>query len=243
MNATCSSRNFTFESGAQMNGRSASIQPVAVPSSTAILGSMREDSRRPTGPSKPRISRVTRANHSAEANVRAQFERGRALVEARRPVEIDLADQPAAEYVCDKVIDAYVRLEEANPGDPGQLSGISIHLIGVATGVILAVYGDAIQCDGTISTGHCFGYVGSTELTALVEADANSPITAIWIPLRELNAPMNHGPLSGCVLELRGGPTAALRVCYGAHILGVLYGNLLTAFLSCLRLRCFQPIQ
>jgi len=110
MSATCSSRYFTFESGAQMNKRGASLQPVAVPSSTAIVGSMRGNSRKTSGPSKPRTGRHAKANQPLEADVRALYERARALVKACRPIEIDLADQPAAEYVRDVEIAAYVRL-------------------------------------------------------------------------------------------------------------------------------------
>jgi len=139
-------------------------------------------------------------------------------------------------------MDAFVHLEEAEPGDPGQLSGASLYLLDDTVSVEL----DAKQRDGSQLT-HCLGYVEYPDLDLqawpvlpeIAEPAANSDFSTtsesvFWIPLREFYGD-THG-FSGARLEISRGE---LRVLSGSHIFGVLRGRPLADFVECVRSR--QP--
>jgi hypothetical protein len=155
-----------------------------------------------------------------------------------RPVEVDVADAGAAGYFAVRSIDAYARLEAADPGDPGELSGCTIRIFETRDGACVSAEMDAIQRDGATRLSHCLGCIDdSGELLSLIESEASGDV--VRLPLRELEP----GParLNGVRIELDGGGnTGELRVCCGSHVFGVLRGSALAAFLNCLQVRCAQ---
>jgi hypothetical protein len=158
------------------------------------------------------------------------------------PFTVDLAHAGAVDYFKDGDIDAYVRLEEADPADPGQQSGLSLHMTGLGECLHLGAELDAVQQEGTMLT-HCLGLLRFEDVTPLIASDATSVTAFASLCLREVYFDEYAERPSGGRLELHGGDDAELRVVFGAHIFGVLRGHLLSAFLNCLRLRCAQPAQ
>ena len=154
-----------------------------------------------------------------------------------RPVEVDVADAGAAGYFAVRSIDAYARLEAADPGDPGELSGCTIRIFEIRGGACVSAEMDAIQRDDATRLSHCLGCIDSAELLSLIEDETGGE--TVRLPLRELEP--TPARLNGVRIEVDGGGNATeLRVCCGSHVFGVLRGSALAAFLNCLQARCAQ---
>jgi hypothetical protein len=156
---------------------------------------------------------------------------------ASMPVEVDLDDPSAAEFFRNPPTDLYVRLEELDPGDPGQLSGAVLRIMSGGKYVIFnAEIGEALQRDGSRIT-HCLGTLHYEELASLAAADPSDCSDSEVVPLRELYSWADRGAFSGADLILFAGEDPELQLRFGAHCLGVLRGEPLAKFLACLRMR------
>jgi hypothetical protein len=144
----------------------------------------------------------------------------------RKPVEVDIIDPVATEYLRDESVDVFARLEEADPADPGQLSGCSLRIMNCGS-VQLRVDIDANQRDGSRHS-HCLGEVDDRDLSSIADADLANEADSFSIPAFP----------AGVFLVLAAGAEPEMSVCIRAHCLGVLRGRALAAFLGCLRTRC-----
>lgn len=210
-----------------MNRRSDSLKAVGALSRTAFSGSARRSPRKHARPARPK------------ANGLALVE---ALLKTGRPLEIDLAAPGASDYFRCRDIDAYVRLLEADPADPGEQSGLALHIMEAGDNLCVSASMEGRQPNGTI-TSHCLGILRFEDVTPLVDAEPRSVTTPIRIGLREFYFDEYAEGLSGATLELIGGRNPEMRVVIGSHIFGVLCGALVTVFLYCLSARCAQAVQ
>jgi hypothetical protein len=151
------------------------------------------------------------------------------------PLEVDLSEPGAARYVEHGTTDLYVRLEELDPGDPGELSGAVLRIS--ASGADVAVsagFGEVLQRNGG-RTSHFLGFSQAPDLDSLVAAVLDTPENDV----REfclLDGRQANG-LSGARLVLFTGKDPELQLCIASHSLGVLSGDLLRVFFNCLRKR------
>jgi hypothetical protein len=153
----------------------------------------------------------------------------------KKPVEVDLASPSAAAYWSDPTVELFARLEELDPGDPGQLSGVDLRITQSGPYTWLsAQIGAGTQPDGA-PTIHCFGIVEADEVARFAEEASTG--AGFVMSLRELYGHLHPGALSGATLIFFGGDEPKVQLCFGAHCLGVLQGSLLAAFLECARLR------
>jgi hypothetical protein len=155
--------------------------------------------------------------------------------EGWKPIEIDLADPKALRHWTDGAVELFAQLEELYPGDPGQKSGGSLRIADSGKyGILNAQIGDQVQ------TTHCVGFLFPKEIAHLAERACRGENCTV--PLHEMCSEepdlfKRKDLFSGATLAFFGGKDAALHLCFGAHCLGILTGNLLTAFLACMRIR------
>jgi hypothetical protein len=183
------------------------------------------------------VSTVAVLETSAGANAQLMNapEQAESSPAIQKPVEVNLADSGTAVWRHDPAIDLFVRLEELYPGDPGQLSGAVLRIMADGRCAYLqAEIGDVQQPYGGRTT-HCLGYVGAGEMAQLAD-DAESGAAFIR-PLRELYPYAAPNAFSGAKLIFFGGEKPEIQLCFGAHCLGVLRGQLLATFLRCARMR------
>jgi hypothetical protein len=156
----------------------------------------------------------------------------------KKPVEVDLADSRAAAYRGDGDTDLFVRLEELYPGDPGQLSGAVLRVAQAGRYTFLQAHtAPAPQPYGGHTT-HCLGYMRAEDIQRfLVETGTRAKTMANLRELENDDAPLG---LSGARFFFFGGDEPEMRLCFGAHCLGVLRGRLLTALLDCARIRAAE---
>ncbi|MBZ5584243.1 MAG: hypothetical protein LAQ30_18920 [Acidobacteriia bacterium] len=154
----------------------------------------------------------------------------------QNPLEVNIADPGAPRCWRDRATDVFVQLEELHPGDPGQLSGTVLRIMEAGRYASLqAEIGDVQQPYGGRAT-HCLGYLGAGELAQLAD-DAESGEALFTRPLRELYPCVLPNALSGARLIFVGGDRPEMQLCFGAHCLGVVRGQLLKTFLRCARMR------
>jgi len=157
---------------------------------------------------------------------------------SRRPIEIDLEDPAAAAWLHDPEVSIFVHLLEADPGDPGQLSGCQLRIL-EGQAPRLTVETDAIQRDGSVMT-HSLGYLDCEGLGGVI-APVFRGRSEFATPLRELHFPERFYGQSGVSLLLVNtcdSQVQELRIEVLGHIFGVLRAPILTGFLDCLRSRC-----
>jgi len=156
--------------------------------------------------------------------------------ECAAPIEADLAEPEAIKWVERSATSLFVRLEELDPGDPGQLSGAALHIIDSAQWTYVdAEIGNTAQPYGGETT-HCVGYLKGEDLHRLALADPSDFRDRFSVALRELYC--GSVGFSGATLILFAGEAPELRLCFGTHCLGVLRGDLLGRFFDSLRRRC-----
>jgi hypothetical protein len=155
-----------------------------------------------------------------------------------KPIEVDLADPKAQAYLADGDVDAYARLEELWPGDAGQLSGACLRVSQATRYTFLQAHtAPAPQPYGGHTT-HCLGYMSAEDIRRfVVETGTRANTMANLRELENDDAPLG---LSGARLFFFGGDEPEMRLCFGAHCLGVLRGRLLTALLDCARIRAAE---
>jgi hypothetical protein len=148
-------------------------------------------------------------------------------------VEIDLTGPAAMRYL-DGGPDLYVLLEEAYPGDPGQLSGVRLQLAHSGEDAFLNVVFAAPQPNHPDGS-HTFGLLDAAELASLASLSREE---SCRFNLHELYSEDTGRAFSGATLSLRGGENPELRVKFGHHCMGVLRGEALAMFILCVRARC-----
>jgi hypothetical protein len=158
----------------------------------------------------------------------------------RKPVEVDLADSKAEAYRRDSTVSLFVRLEELDPGDPGQLSGVLLRIVpGCEFPVLNVEIGDSVRWPA-----HCLGYLEDRELTQFANEALAGKVTRAW--LRELYGEGRPDVFSGMALTFNGTSEPAapqIRVQFASgHCLGVLRGELVATFLQCVRDRCAERV-
>lgn len=161
----------------------------------------------------------------------------------RKPIEVDLADSKAEAYWRDSTVGLFVRLEELHPGDPGQLSGVLLHILtGCEFPILNVEIGDVLQPYGG-RMPHCLGYLDVRELAQF--ANQTRACTIARATLRECYPEIRPDVFSGAEMIFVGdcepvGPQ--IRVQFGTHCLGILRGELVTRFLQCVRDRCGKAV-
>ena len=150
--------------------------------------------------------------------------------------EIDLGATATCRDLRDRTVDAIVRLQELDPGDEGELSGSVLRIIESFKGVgIVAEGGEVEQPDGHRSR-HCFGWLNGASTRRLMEDTAAG--ASITMDMRESYSEWG-GPdeFTGAALSISGGRVPEVRLCFGAHCLGVLRGHTVWRFLDCIKIR------
>ena len=102
---------------------------------------------------------------------------------SKAPIEVDLADPDAARHIGNPETDFFVLLEEMY-GDPGQLSGTSLRIMGSGKFTTLNAEVASAQRDGSYLS-HCYGYLNAVDL-GRVGADPADVANGAVIRLREL---------------------------------------------------------
>jgi len=154
--------------------------------------------------------------------------------EGDRPFSADIADPCYARRLADSNTDLFVRMEELDPADPGELSGaeLRVHESGQDTQVTAGI-GDTLQPYGYRSS-HFLGWLPSAETCALASADLTAADREpIFVAFRE--RPDTADNRIWLKLSTGENPAAALDIA--GHCLGVLRGDLLVRFLDCIRKR------
>lgn len=156
----------------------------------------------------------------------------RAAVPALGPFEADLAKPGALKYVDRSAVELFVRLEEENPADPGELSGARLHVIDSGACMSLsASIGDVLQPYGE-RTSHWLGLMGVETVTRLLLAVDNETEFAIYFEAERGKA---WNPVQ---VQIYAGENPELKLRISGHCLGVLRGELLKRLFDCLRKRC-----
>ena len=156
------------------------------------------------------------------------------ITDSEVPVEIDLADPSAGEYLQGSATDVFVRLEEQFPADPGELSGAKLTILGAGDQVSLHVsIGDVLQPTG-YRTSHWLAYLNADGVRRLAGLD---PVNGERESAFFLQDPDREAALGAACLVLHPGASPNLFLCISTYCLGVLRGELVERFLQCLRLR------
>jgi len=192
-------------------------------------------------PSHLAVAVLTAAVLQTSAGANAQLmnapEHSGSFPAIKKPVEVNLADPGTAVYWEDSRVDAFVRLEELYPADPGQLSG-AILRIGLSdpSADLSAEIGNILQPDGSRGI-HSLGYLSPEDLKDFVRGvHRGGPF---MMSMRELCPHLRPDAFSGAELIFCGWHQPQIRLCFGTHCLGVLRdGGLLEVFLHCARNRC-----
>lgn len=146
-----------------------------------------------------------------------------------QPLEINLGDPGAmsgGHWRCGAT-NAFIRLEEIYPADPGELSGAELRII---------ESGDNLNMAALIGH-HWVGCLDARHLGAFSATLQAEPDEFLEMSLFEFEWQYMH-PLSGAKLVYNRG---ILGLYMGKHCLGVAGGNLLKAFLECASYRCSAP--
>ena len=229
-----------------MSIRNTSLKAVAVASPTAMDCVPRSR--------KPRVSGLARREKIVDTR-RNLLERGRALsraaasriqtcggdatAEGRRPVEEELVEQTASEYVADAGVDIFVRLLEPDPENAGEMSGAALRILDAGPRMRLMAEADSLQRDGTLLS-HCLGI--TDDPAPLIENDITSSAQApVLLWLCELGCTPRTGVYSGATIQLFGGEVPELLLRVGPHALGALRGRLLIQFLDAVNFRLSRP--
>lgn len=149
------------------------------------------------------------------------------------PVEVDLAEPGAEAYIGHSATDLFVRLEELDPGDPGELSGAVLRIGDSEEDLsISATIGDVLQRDGS-RTSHLLGFMEAEGMLRLASLD---PIGGERDFAVFFTGNLCHpeGAYFAVGLVLYPGDSPELHLNAGRHCLGVLRGELVSKFFACL---------
>jgi hypothetical protein len=121
--------------------------------------------------------------------------------------------------------DAYIRLEELYPGDPGEASGAQLRILDAGRYLTLAV----------LAGDHWVGHLPVGKLAALVAVLREQPKKDVEMFLFESDPEQSGYPFSGAKLVYTD---HTLGLYFGHHCLGIVRGALLNRFLECATYRC-----
>jgi hypothetical protein len=123
-------------------------------------------------------------------------------------------------------------MEELNPADPGELSGarLYIHDRGTET-IISAGIGDNLQPCG-YRNSHYLGSLSHEDTSSVALADPTAADEVFCLGLRE-----GDGGPEDRILLMFSGAKAYMHIEIAGYCLGVLRGELLARFLTCVRKR------
>lgn len=158
---------------------------------------------------------------------------------ARRPLEVDLSDPGAQSYLGDHLTDVYVRLEELNPCDLGELSGARLTISENGAWLnVSARIGDTLQprtvAPEGFRTTHLLGFVQGDETAPLLSFDPARGGDSFAVTLQDADDP-DYSAVRLILFANEG--KSQLRLYLSTHCLGVLNGDLLARFFQCLRRR------
>jgi len=150
----------------------------------------------------------------------------------RTPTEVDLADPASDRWRANEAVDAIVGLEELYPGDPGQLSGCSLRVMGK---------GEYASLQGEIGH-HSLGFLDEAELAEFVSAFRTE--SDVRVSLCEIYPSVEPRRSSGFSLLFVAGNDPEIRLYSGfTHCLGRLSGPKLQALMSFLNYRVFAAVE
>jgi len=159
---------------------------------------------------------------------------GRLSQNDRLPIEIDVADVRFSNRKFWLAhADLFAQLEELHPGDPGEVSGAELRVSEKGEYAWLT----ANIGKGDVPASHCMGYLEGARLgtflagcLALVTGIGTHPArTEETELLNELYPEAYPSRPSGAMLVCDG---RTLKLCFGSHCFGVLYGAKLRSFLE-----------
>jgi hypothetical protein len=150
--------------------------------------------------------------------------------------QANIAAPGALAHIGRREIDLFVSLEEADPADPGELSGARLWISDAGDYVCLSAgIGDTLQSSGD-RTSHLLGFVEGPVVSVIASRDPRNPEDGFTVRLQNAQNGRTFGWMR---LELlAGGDDPQLALYLADHCLGVLRGDLLQAFFRCLRIRC-----
>jgi hypothetical protein len=181
-------------------------------------------------------SAVLETNASANSQIMNAPEQTGSSPAIKKPIELDLASPSAPPYWGDRAVELFTWLEELHPGDPGQVSGVTLRIAESGRYAHMrADIGDASQLYNGLPIYHGLGNLDADGVARFAEeATAGAGFV---MALREPYCNVNQDALSGATLVFFGGDEPEIRLYFGAHCLGIVRGRLLDAFLECARLR------
>jgi len=156
----------------------------------------------------------------------------RSLPADARPFAADIADSGYAAHITNSNMDLVVRLEEFAPADPGELSGarLYLHASGADTRISAGI-GDNLQ-PGGYRISHYLGSLSGEDTSSVALADPTAADEAFCLGFREGDG----GPQDRILLMFSGANTK-MHIEIAGYCLGVLQGELLVRFLTCVRKR------
>lgn len=149
------------------------------------------------------------------------------------PYTIDLADPGAAAQMSNRDMEIFVRLEESEPADPGELSGARLHICEYGQWTVLGVtIGDTLQPQG-YRTGHQLGWVRAEALAEIAPTTPRTAVEDFSVPVTDSQDETRYRAW----LMFSAGENPELRLNLYGHCLGVLRGEVLNSLFMCLRRR------
>jgi len=148
-----------------------------------------------------------------------------------RQVEFDLTGGSPESCRENGEMEAFVRLEELYPSDPGQLSGAHLRISQACEEAHMGAW------FGT----HCVGYLDGAPLVDFISAATAGDGREVRALLSELYPEIDPPRLSGASLLFLAGEDPELRLCCGfgqSHCFGRVRGRNLAALLDRARRRC-----
>ncbi len=148
---------------------------------------------------------------------------------ASKPVEADLVHPDSKQHLHDPSVDLFVRLEEEDAGDPGQLSGAALRILDTGSSMYVVAETAAPQRDGSMHS-HCWGALDAQAAAVLITPPADGVSTIV--PLRD---PAER--FTGAWIEISAEEERELRLLLPTHVFGVLRGPGVVVFLRALETR------
>ncbi|MDR3701999.1 MAG: hypothetical protein P4L56_20290 [Candidatus Sulfopaludibacter sp.] len=155
-----------------------------------------------------------------------------------RPLQVDLADPDSRPYLRDRMIDVYVRLEELDPCDPGELSGARLIISDRGAELIVSAgIGDTLQpttvAPKGFRTSHLLGSTKRGGVAPMLDFEPTSG-DSFFITLQDAGR-ADYSAVRLVLFWDEDEPQ--LRLYLANHCLGVLSAVSLVRFFECLRMR------
>jgi len=178
------------------------------------------------------LSTVAASSSPAAELLPARPKAARSFQTDARPFEADIADSGYAAHIANSNMTLFVRLEEFAPADPGELSGARLYISDRGTDThVSASIGDNLQPGGH-RTSHYLGWLSGEDTSSVALADPTAADEAFCLGFRE-----GEGGPQDRILLMFSGAKAQMSIEIAGYCLGVLRGELLARFLTCVRRR------